>query len=627
MTQLARSFAATGHATLRGQSIHGLAPLAAYLSAPFWWINDVPTAYSLIKAFDALIMAAAVFPAYGLARLVVGHRWALFAAAGTGLSPALAYAPILVKEPTAYPAATLALFLITRWLARPTRRGAVLAVAACVLGLVAKDQLAVLFPIFAAAGLALVWRGDAHDRVQTRVDARGLGRSGRHWRSVCSSPAARSSPTDPNRGTSPRPSSRVGCSTSASGPPGPRDRARGRAARRGPRIARATEGRGRSTRHLALAFVTIVSVVCFGVYTAVKAAYLSTVFANLTLERNLIFLVPLLFAGTALFFERRGGRWWAVVAAGMLRALPRPHDSVLADAVSRTTRLTVSRSSRSQTGSYGGRPPRSSTPSSPSRSSRPPLVHSFLGFARRGSRRTRHGDDRGLDARLDGDDRGLRRERREPLLAAALLDAPEAGELARPDDAGRVSVFLGQAISDPNPIDLLEFWNRSLTGCGRSTRPRPGPARPRRPTSRTRTGRSTPPHTDFVARHAGRRRRRPTGRRAGRRTTRCSARREAPAPDGPDRGLSRRLDGGVRDLCPVRRPARDTRARSRRPRRDPVVRQGRSQHRADPGGAGRDLAERAADDRQGDGQRTASSTPARPRLSCFRRHQRPGAPR
>ena len=66
----------------------------------------------------------------------------------------------------------------------------------------------------------------------------------------------------------------------------------------------------------ALAFVTIVSVVCFGVYTAVKAAYLSTVFANLTLERNLIFLVPLLFAGTALFFERRGGRWWAVVAAG-----------------------------------------------------------------------------------------------------------------------------------------------------------------------------------------------------------------------------------------------------------------------------------------------------------------------
>ncbi len=98
-------------------------PLAAYLAAPFWWINDVPTAYSLIKASNALIMAAAVFPAYGLARLVVTPRWALFAAAGTGISPALAYAPILVKEPTAYPACTLALLLIARFVARPSVGG------------------------------------------------------------------------------------------------------------------------------------------------------------------------------------------------------------------------------------------------------------------------------------------------------------------------------------------------------------------------------------------------------------------------------------------------------------------------------------------------------------------------
>ena len=39
MTQLARAIAETGHATLRGQPIHGLAPLVAYLSAPFWWLN------------------------------------------------------------------------------------------------------------------------------------------------------------------------------------------------------------------------------------------------------------------------------------------------------------------------------------------------------------------------------------------------------------------------------------------------------------------------------------------------------------------------------------------------------------------------------------------------------------
>ena len=160
MTQLSRSFLATGHATLRGQPIHGLAPLAAYLSAPFWWIDDVPTAYAFLKGFGVLIMATAVFPAYAIARLAVAPRWALFAAAGTGLAPALAYAPILVKEPTAYPAATLALFLIARWIAAPLGQGSD---PGCrrVHRWVAltKDQLAVLFPILVLAGLAVVWRG------------------------------------------------------------------------------------------------------------------------------------------------------------------------------------------------------------------------------------------------------------------------------------------------------------------------------------------------------------------------------------------------------------------------------------------------------------------------------------
>ena len=83
----------------------------------------------------------------------------------------------------------------------------------------------------------------------------------------------------------------------------------------------------------ALAIVTASSVICFGMYAAVKAAYLSTVFADLILERNLIFLVPLLFAGTALFFERGGGRWWAVVIAGcfalyLVRTTPYSLDAI-----------------------------------------------------------------------------------------------------------------------------------------------------------------------------------------------------------------------------------------------------------------------------------------------------------
>ncbi len=43
----------------------------------------------------------------------------------------------------------------------------------------------------------------------------------------------------------------------------------------------------------------------FGLYTAVKAAYLSTTLSIVIAERNLIYLTPLLFVGTALVLERR----------------------------------------------------------------------------------------------------------------------------------------------------------------------------------------------------------------------------------------------------------------------------------------------------------------------------------
>ena len=68
-------------------------------------------------------------------------------------------------------------------------------------------------------------------------------------------------------------------------------------------------------------------IVGFGWYTAVKAAYISTTFSTLVVERNLIYVAPLLFVGTAMFFERpahalvggrRRGRADAVGAAARL---------------------------------------------------------------------------------------------------------------------------------------------------------------------------------------------------------------------------------------------------------------------------------------------------------------------
>jgi hypothetical protein len=55
-------------------------------------------------------------------------------------------------------------------------------------------------------------------------------------------------------------------------------------------------------------------IVGFGWYTAIKAAYISTTFSTLVVERNLIYIAPLLFVGTAMFLERPVVRWWAVAA-------------------------------------------------------------------------------------------------------------------------------------------------------------------------------------------------------------------------------------------------------------------------------------------------------------------------
>jgi hypothetical protein len=497
MTQLARSFLATGDATLRGQPIHGFAPLAAYLSAPFWWIDQVPTAYMFLKAFGVLVMATAVFPAYGLARLAVTPRWALFAAAGTALSPALAYAPILVKEPTAYPAATLALFLIARWIAYPSVKGGALAVVGCVLGFLTKDQLAVLFPILGLASLAIVWRGrraSAFRRTWAPADWLGAVTLAVGIVLLCGAYIAH------------RSGSWYVATTFF------QDRMlrfglwAGGALAIGLGVVPLVAGlaslvrpKGEAARPGvdALAIVTVSSIIGFGVYTAVKAAYLSTVFADLILERNLIFLVPLLFAGTALFFERGGGRWWAVVIAGcfalyLVRETPYslaqypnyeahglaiialanrifrwPGETIQHALTTVTIVVTVALALVPRVRSH--------------RVSQVLVVvvaAATLAWTGTAEVYAAHGEN---------------------LFSAqryATLPKP-ANWLDRSTQGGSV-VFLGQSVKDPNPVNLLEFWNRSLAKVWALDGTAPGPGATATPNVDDPDGTLTNPHTDFA---------------------------------------------------------------------------------------------------------------------------------
>ena len=230
-----------------------------------------------------------------------------------------------------------------------------------------------------------------------------------------------------------------------------------------------------------------------------------------------------------------------------------------------------------------------------------------------------------------GTDRGLRRTRREPLLASS---STRRSRSRRTGSTGRRregrSTFLGQAIKDPNPRQparvLEPLADEGMVARRDRARAR---ARPRRPTSRTRRD-ADDPDTDFVARHPGRRHRRHIGSETRSAATRCSGSTDGSSSGRPRQGVY--PDGWMGRVCelhPVRRPARHTRGTYGRPLEAGLVRQGRSQHGRDPGRAGRDLAERrsprsARVTSRGDGVIHSCQDEE---LSLFRRHRRPGARR
>ena len=315
LTQLSRSIAETGNAARRGDP-YTFKTLYTYVLAPAWLIDDVHRAYDTIRYLGVIVMTMTVFPAYALARTVVGKWPALFTAAGAAAIPALAYAPMIVEEPLAYPYATLTLYLIVRALTsrRPLWIGA--ALVASVVGFKVRDELIVLLAVFGLAGCFLVWGSARWARWRSswaRSDWLGLA--------VLAIGAAIAV------------SAFVGhyytewlISTGFY---------KHRMLKLGLRAAGAlTIGLGvfpvvaglatlwpvrgeRRSRELAV-FRSVLagSVLAFGIYTAVKATYVSTTFGTYTYERNLIYLAPLLFAGSALWLERRAAQPVAVVLAG-----------------------------------------------------------------------------------------------------------------------------------------------------------------------------------------------------------------------------------------------------------------------------------------------------------------------
>ena len=312
--QLARSVAETGETARRGTP-HPMGSLYVLLTAPAWWIDDTRTAYDVAKYVGVVVMTAAVFPAYALARTIVSPAPALFAATATISIPAFMYSALLLQEPLAYTYATLCFFLVAKALAARTRWWIAAALAASAVAPFVRGELAVVPALFGLAVLGLLatserarrWRAgwNGWDWAGAALLVAGaaivvselLSHRSEAWYNAWRYWEERM--LDYGADAAGALTIGLGVLPVVAG------------------LAVLARPRGEAPRAEVRAFtaVFVAAIVVFSLYTAVKAAYLSTNFATRVVERNMIYVAPLFFVGTALWLERRRVRWWALAAA------------------------------------------------------------------------------------------------------------------------------------------------------------------------------------------------------------------------------------------------------------------------------------------------------------------------
>ena len=304
LTQLSRSIADTGHAARRG-SAYSFHSLYTYLVAPAWLMHNTERAYATVRYIGVTLVALTVFPAYGLARTLVKPGPALFAAAAAAAIPAAAYSSLVVEEPFAYLYSTICLFLIARALAVRSRWWIGGAAAAAVFAPLVRGELVVLPVILVLGTLVVLWSSERAVRRRSTwsvwdwtgfvalvagalvVFSAVLGKYSFQWYVAAGIYKHRMLVLG---------SHAAGALTIGLGVL--------------PVVAGLASlwpvrGERRSRELSAFRAVLLSAVVAFAVYTAAKATFVSTTFGTYTYERNLIYLAPLLFVGTAVWIERR----------------------------------------------------------------------------------------------------------------------------------------------------------------------------------------------------------------------------------------------------------------------------------------------------------------------------------
>jgi len=315
-TQISRAIASTGHPERRGVPYH-FTSLYPYFTAPAWWLHGTQQAFDTIKYLGVLAMTATIFPVYAMGRFVLSRNWAIAAAVGTVAAPALAYSPILTEESLAYPVSALALWATVRAVYRVTRRRVAVAFACCLLAAATRSELATTLVVLIVSLGVVTWRGERMRTWRTTWDswdwtgaiALGLGaviafdafvsHRSFEWYVITAFYKKRLW----QYGTWAAGSLAIGLGIL------PVVAALAGLLRR--------RGEGPDPGRTAFTIVATVGLAAFAWYTALKGAYLSYSFSSDIVERNLIYVTPILFVGTALLLERRSVRTWWAIAAGV----------------------------------------------------------------------------------------------------------------------------------------------------------------------------------------------------------------------------------------------------------------------------------------------------------------------
>jgi hypothetical protein len=319
LTQIARSLAETGHAARRGApySIHSLYTV---LTAPAWWLPTTQQSYAVVKYIGVFAMTLSVFPAYFLARLFAGPRPALFAAAATAAIPALVYSSFIVEEPLAYPWATLCLFLIAKALVTSRRPWIVGAAAASIVAPAFRDELLIVPLVYVIAALLMLWSCEPmlRRRAEWRAaDAAGVALLVAGVGIVVGAIASSASlqyllMTRYYHGWILSHALKAGGALTIGIGILPL------VATCGVLVLAPGERRARALR--VFRSLTVAAILLFGLYTGVKGSYNQYSFATRVWERNIIYVAPLLFAGTAVWLDRRRVNAWAAIGGAALAA-------------------------------------------------------------------------------------------------------------------------------------------------------------------------------------------------------------------------------------------------------------------------------------------------------------------